>query len=46
MNRAFKQYRTVQTITAPGLELVLMLYRGGIKFLNSAVAALERQEIE
>ena len=46
MNRAFKEYRTVQTITAPGLELVLMLYRGGIKFLNSAVAALERQEIE
>ena len=46
MNRAFKEYRTVQTITAPGLELVLMLYRGGIKFLNSAVAARERQEIE
>lgn len=46
MNRAFQQYRTVQTTTASGIELVLMLYRGAIRFLNSAVAALEERDLE
>ena len=46
MNRAFQQYRTVQTTTASGIELVLMLYRGAIRFLNSAGAALEQRDLE
>ncbi len=46
MKRAYQQYRQIQTTTAPGIELVLMLYRGAIKFLNAAESALQAADVE
>ena len=47
MNTAAHQvYRQTQTHTARPGELVVMLYRGAIRFTAAAVAALEARDLE
>lgn len=41
MNQAYQTYRQTQTHTAPPAELVVMLYRGAVRFVSAAAAALE-----
>jgi flagellar secretion chaperone FliS len=40
---AYQVYRQTQTHTAAPGELVLMLYRGAIRFLSSAIEAIDAQ---
>jgi len=40
---AYQVYRQTQTQTAAPGELVLMLYRGAIRFLSSAIEAIDAQ---
>lgn len=42
---AYQVYRQTQTQTAAPGELVLMLYRGALRFLTSAIDAIENKDI-
>jgi flagellar protein FliS len=42
----YASYRKVTTETADPLELVIMLYRGAINFLNGAEKAMRARDIE
>jgi flagellar protein FliS len=42
---ALQAYRQTQTHTAAPGELVLMLYRGAIRFLGAAIEAIEAQNV-
>lgn len=44
--QAYQQYQRVQTETASPGDLVLMLYRGALRFLTRAETALEKKEYE
>lgn len=46
MIRGHEIYRATQTQTATGVELVVMLYEGAIRFLQQALSALASDEIE
>lgn len=46
MNQGNKQYRQVQIKTASKGNLVLLLYRGAIKFMNKAIVQLESKDLE
>lgn len=46
MMNPYDQYRRVATETADPLELVLMLYRGAIRNLEAAEAAMSRRDAE
>ena len=46
MNNPYKAYKQNQVQTASQQELLLMLYRGALKFLDKAKAALEEKNIE
>ena len=46
MNQGNKQYRQVQIKTANKGNLILLLYRGAIKFMNKAIEQLERKDLE
>jgi flagellar protein FliS len=46
MNQGTKQYRKVQTKTANKGNLILLLYRGAIKFMNKAIEQLESKDLE
>ena len=39
-------YKNQQIMTAPPEELTLMLYNGAIRFVNEAIQALSRNELE
>lgn len=41
----YKVYRETQIQTASGLELVILLYNGAIKFLKQAAQAIEEKQI-
>jgi flagellar protein FliS len=43
---AYHAYRQTQTQTASPGELVVMLYRGAIRFVSKGIAALESQDIQ
>jgi flagellar secretion chaperone FliS len=43
---AYQVYRQTQAQTAAPGELVVMLYRGAIRFANAAVEAIERRDIQ
>jgi flagellar protein FliS len=43
---AFAAYNNNKVLTASPAELTLMLYDGAIKFVNIAVVAIEKKEIE
>lgn len=42
----YRAYRQTQVRTASGMDLILLLYNGAIKFLKQAVKALEKRELE
>jgi flagellar protein FliS len=42
---AYQVYRQTQTQTAAPGELVLMLYRGALRFLSTAIDAIENKDI-
>jgi flagellar secretion chaperone FliS len=42
---AYQVYRQTQTQTAAPGELVLMLYRGALRFVTSAIDAIENKDI-
>jgi flagellar protein FliS len=42
---AYQVYRQTQTQTAAPGELVLMLYRGALRFLTSAIEAIEQRDV-
>lgn len=42
---AYQVYRQTQTQTAAPGELVLMLYRGAVRFLSAAVEAIEKKDV-
>ncbi|OHD56275.1 MAG: flagellar export chaperone FliS [Spirochaetes bacterium GWF1_51_8] len=42
----YKNYREVEIETASGLKLVVMLYSGAIKFLNTASDALAQRRLD
>lgn len=46
MQAAYDRYREIQTQTAPATELTLLLYRGAVRFLNQAGAAIDRRDVE
>jgi flagellar protein FliS len=46
MNQGNKQYRKVQIKTANKGNLILLLYRGAIKFMNKAIGQLESKDLE
>jgi flagellar protein FliS len=46
MNNAFRTYKQQGVLTANPLELVVMLYDGGIKQLKIASIAIEEKEYE
>ncbi len=46
MNQGNKQYRKVQIKTANKGNLILLLYRGAIKFMNKAIEQLESKDLE
>lgn len=46
MNQGNKQYRKVQIKTANKGNLILLLYRGAIKFMNKAIDQLENKDLE
>jgi flagellar protein FliS len=43
---AYNTYRETQTQTADPGELVVMLYKGAARFLASAIAAIEAQDLQ
>ncbi len=43
---AHQTYRQTQAETASPVELVVMLYRGAVRFTDAAVSALEARELE
>lgn len=43
---AYQVYRQTQAQTAAPGELVVMLYRGAVRFVNTAIAAIEARDIE
>jgi flagellar protein FliS len=43
---AFAAYNNNKVLTASPAELTLMLYDGAIKFVNIAVVAIEKKEVE
>jgi flagellar protein FliS len=43
---AYHAYRQTQTHTASPGELVVMLYRGAVRFVSKGIAALETQDIQ
>ena len=46
MNQGNKQYRQVQIKTANKGNLILLLYRGAIKFMKKAIEQLESKDLE
>ena len=46
MNQGNKQYQKVQIKTANKGNLILLLYRGAIKFMNKAIDQLENKDLE
>ena len=46
MNQGNKQYRKVQIKTANKGNLILLLYRGAIKFMNKAIEQLQQKDLE
>lgn len=47
MNKSnYKQYSQVQVITANKGQLVVMLYRGAIKFMKKALLLIEKKDME
>lgn len=45
-NKAFAAYNNSKVMTASPAELTLMLYDGAIKFVNIAIGAIEKHDIE
>jgi flagellar protein FliS len=43
---AFQVYRQTQAQTAAPGELVVMLYRGAVRFVTTAIAAIEAKDVE
>jgi flagellar secretion chaperone FliS len=43
---AYQVYRQTQAQTADGGELVVMLYRGAVRFVTSAIQAIENRDVE
>ena len=43
---AYQMYRQTQAQTADGGELVVMLYRGAIRFVTNAIQAIESRDIQ
>ncbi len=41
----YEKYREVQVLTAPPERLVLLLYEGGVRFLEEAEGALEKGDL-
>ncbi len=46
MNNPYQQYKQTAINTARPEELVLMLYEGGIKFINKAIIAINDKNIQ
>lgn len=46
MNNPYSVYSSVQAQTAPPGTLVVMLYQGAIRFIRSAIEAMEHHDIE
>jgi flagellar protein FliS len=42
---AYQMYRQTQAQTAPPGELVLMLYRGAVRFVTTAIDAIEGRDV-
>lgn len=43
---AYSQYNNSKILTASPAELTLMLYEGAIKFINIALVAIERNDVQ
>jgi flagellar protein FliS len=46
MNAAYQTYRQTQAQTAAPGELIVMLYRGAVRFVASGIEALEARNVE
>ena len=46
LNSQFQQYNNSKVPTASPAELTLMLYEGSIKFLNVAIVAIEKKDMQ